>query len=76
VRARFVSALDYGLRAGGGHGEHNAVALQRAVNDLAVAGGTILIPAIMKLHLPSVLPSARASGARRGSPLLGARARS
>ena len=26
VRAGFVNALDYGLRSGGGHGEHNAIA--------------------------------------------------
>lgn len=44
VRPRFVNALDYGLRAGDGHGEHNTVALQRAVDDVALAGGTILIP--------------------------------
>ena len=44
VSAGFVNALDYGLRAGGGHGEHNAVALQRAVDDVALVGGTLLIP--------------------------------
>ncbi len=39
-----VNALDYGLRAGDGDGEHNAVALQRAVDDVALTGGTIIIP--------------------------------
>jgi hypothetical protein len=39
-----VNALDYGLRAGDGHGDHNAVALQHAVDDLALSGGMIMIP--------------------------------
>jgi hypothetical protein len=44
VDAGLVNAVDYGLRASGGHGEHNAVALQRAVDDAALTGRTILIP--------------------------------
>lgn len=42
--AGFVNALAYGLHEGGGHGEQNAAALQRAVDDLALVGGTMLIP--------------------------------
>jgi hypothetical protein len=44
VGGGLVNALDYGLRAGDGHGDHNAIALQRAVDDVAVTGGAIMIP--------------------------------
>jgi hypothetical protein len=44
VEAGFVNASAYGLRAGAGHGEHNAIVVQRCLDDLALIGGTMLIP--------------------------------
>jgi hypothetical protein len=44
VGGGLVNALDYGLRPGDGHGDHNAVALQRAVDDVGLGGGMIMIP--------------------------------
>jgi hypothetical protein len=44
VETGFVNAVSCGLRTGSGHGEHNAIVIQRAVDDLALVGGTLLIP--------------------------------
>lgn len=44
AEAGVVNALAHELRAGAGHGEHNAIVLQRAVDDAALIGGTVLIP--------------------------------
>jgi polygalacturonase len=77
VRGGFVNALDYGLRAGGGHGEHNAVALQRAVDDVALVGGTILIPT-GRYEIASPIGLTVSSGERctKEIAIVGARARS
>jgi hypothetical protein len=44
VGGGLVNALDYGLRPGDGHGDRNAVALQRAVDDVGLGGGMVMIP--------------------------------
>ncbi len=40
---RIVDARTYGLRAGSGRGVNNAMSLQRAIDDVSLTGGTILI---------------------------------
>lgn len=43
-KPRIVNALTYGLREGRGRGANNATSLQRAIDDVSLTGGTILIP--------------------------------
>jgi len=45
AKPRIVDALTYGLREGREYGTSNVASLRRAIDDLSMTGGTILIPA-------------------------------
>jgi hypothetical protein len=45
AKLRIVDALTYGLREGDECGASNVTSLQRAIDDVSLTGGTILIPA-------------------------------
>jgi hypothetical protein len=45
AKPRKVDALTYGLREGRGRGARNTASLQRAIDDVSLTGGMVLIPA-------------------------------